>query len=158
MGSAANLSPKVHSLAPRQRKTVIILSMQRAIAPPRRCVWRCLLLAAVLELSLVRAMAARPICKPVELPLGVHVLVRDVAITAGSPLPPPLLHFHDVAEIAVSRAARGHLLCEGERFPIAAGTTVFVPRMQYHDYDLAPGAGLDPDPDRTVLGEAIYGL
>ena len=42
-------------------------------------------------------MALRPICEPVELPLGSSVLVERVEHHADSPELGRLLHFHDVS-------------------------------------------------------------
>lgn len=85
-------------------------------------------------------MVMQPICEPVDLPLGMTALVAQVAMSAGSPPPARLLHFHDVAEIVLFGDTHGQLFCEGERFTILPGSVVFVPSMCYHDYLFGSGA------------------
>lgn len=85
-------------------------------------------------------MVMQPICEPVDLPLGMTALVAQVAMTAGSPPPARLLHFHDVAEIVLFGDTHGRLYCEGESFPIVPGSVVFIPSMCYHDYHFDAGA------------------
>ncbi|MGN6270241.1 MAG: helix-turn-helix transcriptional regulator [Sphingomonas sp.] len=85
-------------------------------------------------------MALRPICEPVELPLGSSVLVERVEHHAGSPELGRLLHFHDVSELVLFDRVDGVFLAEGRRHAIGDGTVAFAPSMRHHDYELAPGA------------------
>ena len=85
-------------------------------------------------------MALRPICEPVELPLGSSVLVERVEHRPDSPELGRLLHFHDVSELVLFDRVDGVFLADGRYHPIGAGTIVFAPSMRHHDYELAPGA------------------
>ena len=84
-------------------------------------------------------MLLRPICEPVELPLGIVARVERVVVPAGAPSVGRLLHFHDVAEIVLFGAAHGRFVCDGESFAIQPGAAVFAPGMMYHDFDLDGG-------------------
>ena len=85
-------------------------------------------------------MALRPICEPIELPLGASVLVEHVEHPAGSPELGRLLHFHDVSELVLFETVEGAFLADGRRHPVSTRTIVFAPSMRHHDYELAPGA------------------
>ncbi|RIA45707.1 AraC family transcriptional regulator [Hephaestia caeni] len=85
-------------------------------------------------------MALRPICEPVDLPLGTSVLAERVEHRDDSPELGRLLHFHDVSELVIFDAVRGSFLADGRRHAVADGTVVFAPSMRHHDYELAPGA------------------
>jgi AraC-like DNA-binding protein len=85
-------------------------------------------------------MALRPICEPVELPLGASVLVEQVEHPARSPELGRLLHFHDVSELVLFDTVEGVFLADGRRHPVGERTIVFAPSMRHHDYELAPGA------------------
>src|SRR3546814_18671933 len=85
-------------------------------------------------------MALRPICEPVDLPLGTSVLAEWVEHGDDSPPLGRLLHFHDVSELVIFDAVRGSFLADGRRHAVAGGTVVFAPSMRHHDYALAPGA------------------
>ncbi|HVI99653.1 MAG TPA: AraC family transcriptional regulator [Sphingomonas sp.] len=85
-------------------------------------------------------MALRPICEPVDLPLGASVLAERVEHRHDSPELGRLLHFHDVSEVVIFDAVRGAFLADGHRHPVSGGTVVFAPSMRHHDYELASGA------------------
>jgi AraC-like DNA-binding protein len=85
-------------------------------------------------------MTLRPICEPVELPLGASVLAERVAHAEDSPALGRLLHFHDVSELVLFEHVEGVFLAEGRRHPVGSGTVVFAPSMRHHDFELAPGA------------------
>src|SRR3546814_10402192 len=85
-------------------------------------------------------MALRPICEPVDLPLGTSVLAEWVEHGDDSPPLGRLLHFHDVSELVIFDAVRGSFLADGRRHAVAGGTVVFAPSLRHHDYELAPGA------------------
>ena len=84
-------------------------------------------------------MAVRPICEPVELPLGASVIAERVTVAADSPRIGRFMHFHDVAELVLFRHVRGEFVADGRRHPIADGAVVFVPSMRHHDFALEPG-------------------
>jgi AraC-like DNA-binding protein len=85
-------------------------------------------------------MAVRPICEPVELPVGASVIAEHVTIPAGAPHVDRFLHFHDVAELVLFRRVRGEFIADGKRHRLEDGAVVFVPSMRRHDFALGPGA------------------
>jgi AraC-like DNA-binding protein len=85
-------------------------------------------------------MALRPICEPVELPLGASVVAERVTVAADAQRIGSFLHFHDVAELVLFRRARGEFIAEGTSHPIGDGAITFVPSMRHHDFALEPGA------------------
>ena len=85
-------------------------------------------------------MAVRPICEPVELPIGATVIAERVAIRAGAPHVDRFPHFHDVAELVLFRRVRGDFIAEGRRHRLQDGAIAFVPSMRRHDFALGPGA------------------
>src|SRR4051812_762095 len=84
-------------------------------------------------------MAWRPICEPVELPLGAAVLAEHVTVAAEAPQLGSFRHFHDVAELVLFRRVNGEFIAGGRRHPLANGAIAFAPSMQDHDYALARG-------------------
>jgi AraC-like DNA-binding protein len=84
-------------------------------------------------------MALRPICEPVELPLGAAVLAEHVTISSQAPQLGSFRHFHDVAELVLFRRVRGDFIANGRRHRLCDGAIAFVPSMQDHDYALARG-------------------
>jgi AraC-like DNA-binding protein len=84
-------------------------------------------------------MALRPICEPVELPLGAAVLAERVSITASAAQLDSFRHFHDVAELVLFRRVRGEFISGGRRHKLADGAIAFAPSMQNHDYALSGG-------------------
>jgi AraC-like DNA-binding protein len=85
-------------------------------------------------------MAVRPICEPVELPVGATVIAERVAIPAGASHIDRFPHFHDVAELVLFNCVRGEFIAEGQRHRLEDGAVVFVPSMHRHDFALGPGA------------------
>lgn len=86
------------------------------------------------------AMALRPICEPVELPIGASVLAERVAIDARSPDVGRFIHFHDVAELVLFRRVRGEFISDGRRYRVGDGALTFVPSMRQHDFALGSEA------------------
>lgn len=84
-------------------------------------------------------MALRPICEPIELPLGAAVLAERVTISAEEPQLGSFRHFHDVAELVLFRRVRGDFISGGHRHRLTDGTVAFVPSMKSHDYLLDRG-------------------
>ena len=84
-------------------------------------------------------MVLRPICEPIDLPLGSSVLAERVVAAADAPASDRLLHFHDVSELVLFGRVEGDFYADGRRHPLGVGAAVFVPSMRHHDYDLAPG-------------------
>jgi AraC-like DNA-binding protein len=84
-------------------------------------------------------MALRPICEPVELPMGASVIAERVTIAADAQPIGSFLHFHDVAELVLFRRVRGEFIADGCRHPIRDGAITFVPSMRHHDFALEPG-------------------
>jgi AraC-like DNA-binding protein len=84
-------------------------------------------------------MALRPICEPVELPLGAPVLAERVAVAAEAPDIGRFMHFHDVAELVLFRRVRGEFFAGGRRHRLSDGAIVFVPSMRHHDFALERG-------------------
>jgi AraC-like DNA-binding protein len=85
-------------------------------------------------------MALRPICEPVELPLGAPVLAERVAVAADAPDIGRFMHFHDVAELVLFRQVRGEFFAGGRRHRLSDGAIVFVPSMRHHDFALERGS------------------
>jgi len=85
-------------------------------------------------------MTLRPICEPVELPIGASVIAEHVSVAAAAPQFEPFRHFHDVAELVLFRRVRGEFIAGGRRHPLADGAVAFAPSMHHHDYALARGA------------------
>jgi AraC-like DNA-binding protein len=84
-------------------------------------------------------MALRPICEPVELPLGAPVSAERVAVAADAPDIGRFMHFHDVAELVLFRRVRGEFFAGGRRHCLSDGAIVFVPSMRHHDFVLERG-------------------
>jgi AraC-like DNA-binding protein len=84
-------------------------------------------------------MALRPICEPVELPIGAAVLAEHVTISAEAPRLGSFRHFHDVAELVLFRRVRGEFFAGGHRYQLSDGAIAFAPSMHDHDYWLARG-------------------
>ena len=84
-------------------------------------------------------MALRPICEPVELPLGASMLAERVRIPADAPEIGRFMHFHDVAELVLFGRVRGEFIADGRRHRLGDGSLVFVPSMRRHDFLLEPG-------------------
>jgi AraC-like DNA-binding protein len=85
-------------------------------------------------------MALRPICEPVELPLGASVIAERVSIAADAPEIGRFLHFHDVAELVLFRRVSGEFIADDRRYRLDDGAVVFIPSMHSHDFALDPGA------------------
>jgi len=85
-------------------------------------------------------MVLRPICEPVELPIGASVIAERVTVAADAPEIGSFRHFHDVAELVLFGRVRGEFTADGARHPLRDGSIVFVPSMRHHDYALEPGA------------------
>jgi len=81
----------------------------------------------------------RPICEPIDLPLGATVLIDRVEHRADSPELGRLLHFHDVSELVIFEQVEGIFIAGGRRHPIESGSIIFAPSMRHHDFELAPG-------------------
>jgi len=82
----------------------------------------------------------RPICEPVELPLGISVVAERVTIRADAPEIGSFMHFHDVAELVLFRRVSGEFVAGGQRHRLGTGALTFVPSMHHHDYRLDRGA------------------
>jgi len=82
---------------------------------------------------------SRPLCEPIDLPLGASVLIDRVEHPANSPELGRLLHFHDVSELVLFDRVDGTFIAAGRRQPIEDGTIIFAPSMRHHDFELAPG-------------------
>lgn len=108
-------------------------------------------------------MALRPICEPVELPIGAAVLAEHVTIAAEAPQLGSFRHFHDVAELVLFRRVRGEFIAGGHRYPLADGAIAFAPSMHHHDYALARGemewvlVQIDPYLVQSLAGHANFG-
>lgn len=85
-------------------------------------------------------MVVRPICEPVELPLGVSVIAETVTVAADAAAIGRFMHFHDVAELVLFRKVRGEFTAGGRRHRLEDGAVVFVPSMRRHDFALEEGA------------------
>jgi len=84
-------------------------------------------------------MALRPICEPVELPLGAAVLAEHVTVAAEAPELGNFRHFHDVAELVLFRRVSGEFIAGGRPHRLCDGAIAFAPSMQDHDYALSRG-------------------
>jgi len=82
----------------------------------------------------------RPICEPVELPLGIAVIAERVRVAADAPAIGRFRHYHDVAELVVFRRVRGEFIAEGRRHRLSDGAITFVPSMRQHDFALDRGS------------------
>ena len=82
----------------------------------------------------------RPICEPIELPVGASVIAERVIVAADAPKIGSFMHFHDVAELVLFGKVRGEFTAGGRRHQLADGAIVFVPSMRHHDYSLDRGA------------------
>jgi AraC-like DNA-binding protein len=91
-------------------------------------------------------MALRPICEPVELPLGVSVLAERVRIPVDAPEIGRFMHFHDVAELVLFGRVRGEFIADGRRHRLGDGSLAFIPSMRRHDFLLERG-----DMDWTLI-------
>lgn len=85
-------------------------------------------------------MVLRPICEPVELPLGKSVIAETVTVAPEAPAIGRFMHFHDVAELVLFRKVRGEFIADGRRHRLGDGALVFVPSMRRHDFVLERGA------------------
>lgn len=85
-------------------------------------------------------MILRPICEPVELPIGASVIAECVTVPADAPEIGGFMHFHDVAELVLFGKVRGEFIADGRRHRLSEGSIVFVPSMRHHDYALERGA------------------
>jgi AraC-like DNA-binding protein len=85
-------------------------------------------------------MILRPICEPVELPVGASVIAERVTVAADAPEIGGFMHFHDVAELVLFGKVRGEFIADGRRHRLSEGSIVFVPSMRHHDYALERGA------------------
>ena len=85
-------------------------------------------------------MALRPICEPVELPLGTAVIAERVSVDADAPAIGRFRHYHDVVELVLFRRVRGEFIVEGRRNRLSDGAISFVPSMRQHDFVLERGA------------------
>lgn len=85
-------------------------------------------------------MILRPICEPVELPVGASLIAERVAMPDDAPASGRFLHFHDVAELVLFRKVRGDFIGEGQSHRLGDGAVTFVPSMRHHDFALDPGA------------------
>jgi AraC-like DNA-binding protein/mannose-6-phosphate isomerase-like protein (cupin superfamily) len=83
-------------------------------------------------------MALRPICEPVELPLGASVLAEQVVVADAAGMG-RFTHFHDVAELVLFRRVSGEFVADGRRHRLEDGAIVFVPSMHHHDFILDDG-------------------
>lgn len=84
-------------------------------------------------------MDNRPICEPIELPSGVHVLTEVVSFGATSPPPARLAHFHSLCEIVWFRRCHGSFIAEDKSERVEDWSAVYVPSMHMHDFDLNHG-------------------
>ena len=84
-------------------------------------------------------MVLRPICEPVELPLGTSVIAETVVVAPDAQPIGRFMHFHDVAELVLFRKVRGEFIADGRRHRLEDGAIVFVPSMRRHDFALERG-------------------
>src|SRR3546814_20866033 len=85
-------------------------------------------------------MALRPICEPVDLPLGTSVLAELVEHGDDSPPLGRLLHFHDVSQLVMFYAVRDSFLANSGRHDVAGVTLVLAPSTLNHYYEMAPSS------------------
>ncbi len=102
--------------------------------------YRIIPLAGIVENYHSSAVALRPICEPVELPLGVSVIAERVTVAPGAEGVGGFMHFHDVAELVLFRRVSGEFIAGGRRHAVNDGAIVFVPSMHHHDFALGSGA------------------
>lgn len=84
-------------------------------------------------------MATRPLCEPIDLPLGRMARVERVDAPANAPPVTRLMHFHDLAEIVLFGETRGLFFCDGRTFVIEPHSAVYAPSLRYHDFELGEG-------------------
>lgn len=84
-------------------------------------------------------MTLRPICEPVELPLGASVIAERVVSAVDAPASGQFLHFHDVSELVLFGRVEGAFIADGRQHPLSDGAVAFSPSMRHHDFALAPG-------------------
>lgn len=84
-------------------------------------------------------MTLRPICEPVELPLGASVIAERVVSPLDAPASGQFLHFHDVSELVLFGRVEGAFIADGRRHVLSDGAVAFSPSMRHHDFVLAPG-------------------
>lgn len=107
-------------------------------------------------------MALRPICEPVELPIGAAVLAEHVTVSADAPEFGSFRHFHDVAELVLFRKVRGEFIAGGHRHQLVDGAIAFAPSMHDHDYALQRGEmewvliQIDPYLVQSLTGRAEF--
>src|SRR5258705_3496631 len=82
----------------------------------------------------------RPICEPVELPLGVSISAERVLIRPDHPEIGSFMHFHDIAELVLFRRVSGEFIAGGARHRLGPGALTFTPSMHHHDFLLDRGA------------------
>ncbi len=82
----------------------------------------------------------RPICEPVELAAGARMRLRRIEEGENAAPNAPFPHYHDVCELVLFGAVRGHVDLDGIRYPLSPGCAVFVPSLAQHDFALAAGA------------------
>lgn len=85
-------------------------------------------------------MSERPICEPVELPIGTSVVAERVSTPATAGPSGHFIHFHDVAELVLFGDVSGEFIADGCRHELSGGALVFIPSMRHHDFVLGPGA------------------
>lgn len=85
-------------------------------------------------------MVLRPICEPVELPVGASVVAERVRVAPEAPGIGRFMHFHDVAELVLFGEVRGEFVADGRHHRLQPGSIVFIPSMRHHDYTLERGA------------------
>ena len=85
-------------------------------------------------------MPLRPICEPVELPIGASVTAQRVETASNAPDIGSFSHFHDVAELVIFGQFGGEFITDWYSHHLRDGSIVFVPAMRRHDFVLARGA------------------
>ncbi len=85
-------------------------------------------------------MPLRPICEPVELPIGASVTAQRVETASNAPDIGSFSHFHDVAELVIFGRVRGEFIADSSSHHLRDGSIVFVPAMRHHDFVLGRGA------------------
>lgn len=78
----------------------------------------------------------RPICEPVELAAGARMRLRRIEEGEHAAPNAPFPHYHDVCELVLFGAVRGHVDLDGIRYPLSPGCAVFVPSLAQHDFAL----------------------
>jgi AraC-like DNA-binding protein len=97
-------------------------------------------LALSAECREIASMKLRPICEPVDLPLGAAVVAERVDSPDDAPVTERLLHFHDVCELVLFDRVAGTFFAQGRQYPLQEGSIIFVPSMHHHDFELAAGS------------------